>query len=85
LSYVRFLWIADLREYLKSQSSTFAQIDGINDVADIDEQPGYLQIFATDSEGDLVNISEYLEYKLSSYYVFCRFYMVKSKRYGPSD
>ena len=36
--------------------------DANHDTAGIDEQPGYNQILAIDSEGNLVNFSDYLEY-----------------------
>ena len=34
----------------------------INGISGIDPQPGYRQILAIDSEGNLINFSEYLEY-----------------------
>nr|MBC8227879.1 hypothetical protein [Gammaproteobacteria bacterium] len=45
-----------------SKGSLFPVIEGINDTSGIDEQPGYNQILAIDSEGNLVNFSDYLEY-----------------------
>lgn len=48
--------------YLQSKGATFPLIEGINDVAGIDSQPGYKQILAVDSEGNLINFSQYLEY-----------------------
>ena len=52
----------EVYEYLKSKGSSFPVLEGINDTAGIDEQPGYNQILAIDSEGNLINFSEYLEY-----------------------
>ena len=52
----------EVYEYLKSKGSLFPVVEGINDTSGIDEQPGYNQILATDSEGNLVNFSDYLEY-----------------------
>jgi len=37
-------------------------VEGINNQPGIDPQPGYRQILAVDSEGNLINFSEYLEY-----------------------
>jgi len=37
-------------------------MEGINNVLEIDSQPGYKQILTVDSEGNLVNFSQYLEY-----------------------
>ena len=48
--------------YLRSKGATFPLIEGINNVQGIDSQPGYKQILAVDSEGNLVNFSQYLEY-----------------------
>jgi|TARA_B100002003_G_scaffold156002_1_gene144619 ketosteroid isomerase-like protein/catechol 2,3-dioxygenase-like lactoylglutathione lyase family enzyme len=52
----------EVYEYLKSKGSSFPVLEGINDTPGIDEQPGYNQILAIDSEGNLINFSEYLEY-----------------------
>ena len=49
-------------EYLKQAGSEFPVVEAINDVSGIDPQPGYRQILATDSEGNLINFSQYLEY-----------------------
>ena len=49
-------------EYLKQAGSEFPVVEAINDVSGIDSQPGYRQILATDSEGNLINFSQYLEY-----------------------
>ena len=48
--------------YLKQLGSSFPVIKAINYTPGIDEQPGYNQILSTDSEGNLINFSEYLEY-----------------------
>lgn len=47
--------------YLRSKGATFPLIEGINDVPGIDSQPGYKQILAVDSEGNLISFSQYLE------------------------
>ncbi|MEM8562458.1 MAG: nuclear transport factor 2 family protein [Pseudomonadota bacterium] len=52
----------EVYEYLKSRDVSFPQVNGINDQPGIDPQPGYRQILAVDSEGNLVNFSQYLEY-----------------------
>ena len=49
-------------EYLRKKGAKFPRIRGINDIPGIDPQPGYRQILAIDSEGNLINFSEYLEY-----------------------
>ncbi len=48
--------------YLRSRGATFPLVEGINSVPGIDSQPGYKQVLAVDSEGNLVNFSQYLEY-----------------------
>ncbi len=48
--------------YLRSRGATFPLVEGINSVPGIDSQPGYKQILAVDSEGNLINFSQYLEY-----------------------
>ncbi|MEM7740042.1 MAG: hypothetical protein AAF225_04510 [Pseudomonadota bacterium] len=48
--------------YLKSTGAEMPLVAGINDQAGLDPQPGYIQVLAVDSEGNLVNFSEYLEY-----------------------
>ena len=48
--------------YLRSIGATFPLVEGINSVPGIDSQPGYRQILAVDSEGNLINFSQYLEY-----------------------
>lgn len=45
--------------YLVAQGATFPRIPAINDVSGIDDQPGYRQILATDSEGNGVLLTEY--------------------------
>ena len=52
----------EVYEYLKSKGASFPVVEAINDTSGIDEQPGYNQILAIDSEGNLVNFSDYLEY-----------------------
>ncbi|MEM1153030.1 MAG: nuclear transport factor 2 family protein [Pseudomonadota bacterium] len=52
----------EVYEYLKSRNASFRHVNGINDQPGIDPQPGYRQILAVDSEGNLVNFSQYLEY-----------------------
>jgi len=47
---------------LQQAGAALPQVDGINDQAGIDSQPGYRQILAVDSEGNLVNFSQYLDY-----------------------
>ncbi|MFQ5549436.1 MAG: hypothetical protein ACE5FV_14170 [Woeseia sp.] len=48
--------------YLRSKGAAFPLVEGINDVPGIDSQPGYRQVLAVDSEGNLINFSQYLEY-----------------------
>jgi len=48
--------------YLRSRGATFPLVEGINDVPGINSEPGYKQILAIDSEGNLINFSQYLEY-----------------------
>ena len=48
--------------YLKSKKAKFPLVEGINSRPGIDPQPGYRQILAVDSEGNLINFSQYLEY-----------------------
>ena len=52
----------EVYEYLQSRGSAFPLVEGINDVPGIDLQSGYKQILAVDSERNLVNFSQYLEY-----------------------
>ena len=52
----------EVYEYLKSKGSVFPVVEGIGDTSGIDPQPGYNQILAVDSEGNLINFSQYLEY-----------------------
>ncbi len=47
--------------YLQNRGATFPLVEGINGVPGIDSQPGYKQILAVDSEGNLINFSQYLE------------------------
>lgn len=55
--WVRFA--AETHAYLKQQGCRFPVIPAINDVAGIDKQPGYAQVVATDSEGNIVIFTEY--------------------------
>ena len=48
--------------YLEARGAAFPLVTGINNERGIDTQPGYLQILAVDSEGNLINFSQYLEY-----------------------
>ena len=52
----------EVYEYLKNRRSIFPVVEGIGDTSGIDPQPGYNQILAVDSEGNLINFSQYLEY-----------------------
>jgi ketosteroid isomerase-like protein/predicted enzyme related to lactoylglutathione lyase len=52
----------EVYEYLQQKGAAFPQVEGINNSVGIDEQPGYRQILAVDSEGNLINFSQYLEY-----------------------
>ena len=54
--------VEEVYAYLRSQGATFPLVEGINKVPGIDSQPGYKQVLAVDSEGNLVNFSQYLEY-----------------------
>lgn len=59
--YVSF-WVDsadDVHDYLVGQGSSFPHIPAINDGPGIDEQPGYRQVLATDSEGSAVLFTEY--------------------------
>jgi len=56
------LWVHSADEtfaYLKQTGCTFPVIPAINEVSGIDEQPGYRQIVATDSEGNVILFTEY--------------------------
>jgi hypothetical protein len=52
----------EVYEYLESRGATFPLVEGINNQPGIDSQPGYRQILAVDTEGNLINFSQYLEY-----------------------
>jgi hypothetical protein len=55
-------WVANANEvysYLQKHGSTFPLISAINDRVGIDVQPGYTQVVATDSEGNVVVFTEY--------------------------
>jgi catechol 2,3-dioxygenase-like lactoylglutathione lyase family enzyme len=45
--------------YLKAQKSSFPIVPAINTKSGLDAHPGYLQVYATDSEGNGVIFSEY--------------------------
>jgi catechol 2,3-dioxygenase-like lactoylglutathione lyase family enzyme len=47
---------------LKKSGAELPHVPGINDQAGIDPKPGYNQILAIDTEGNLINFSQYLEY-----------------------
>ena len=51
--------VNEVYEYLQRKGSTFPHIPAINDRAGIDEQPGYIQLVSTDSEGNVVVFTEY--------------------------
>ncbi|MFQ6007092.1 MAG: VOC family protein, partial [Woeseia sp.] len=54
--------VDEVYAYLRSSGAALPLVEGINDVPGIDSQPGYKQILAVDSEGNLINFSQYLEY-----------------------
>jgi hypothetical protein len=59
--YVSF-WINSAKEthaYLQKEGATFPKIPAINSRIGIDQQPGYTQILATDSEGNALLFTEY--------------------------
>ncbi len=47
---------------LKKSGAELPHVPGINDQAGIDPNAGYHQILAIDTEGNLINFSQYLEY-----------------------
>ncbi len=49
----------DAYDWLQRQGSAFPLITAINSRAGVDRQPGYTQVLATDSEGNLLVCSEY--------------------------
>lgn len=49
----------DAYDWLQSQRSAFPLIKAINSKIGVDRQPGYTQVLATDSEGNLLLCSEY--------------------------
>jgi hypothetical protein len=51
--------VPEMHDYLKKQGSTFPRIKAINDKVGIDVQPGYIQIYATDSDGNGIIFTEY--------------------------
>jgi hypothetical protein len=54
--------VEEVYNYLESRGARFPHVHGINDTPGIDTQPGYKQVLAVDSEGNLINFSQYLEY-----------------------
>jgi ketosteroid isomerase-like protein/catechol 2,3-dioxygenase-like lactoylglutathione lyase family enzyme len=54
--------VEEVHAHLRSRGVTFPLIEGINTVPGIDSQPGYRQILAVDSEGNLINFKQYPEY-----------------------
>ncbi len=59
--YISF-WIRsaqDAYSHLKRQGARFPVFSAINSVSGIDPQPGYVQVVATDSEGNVVLFTEY--------------------------
>lgn len=59
--YVSF-WVhsaQDTYRYLKSQNVDFPIVPAINTQAGLDSNPGYIQVYATDSEGNGLIFSEY--------------------------
>ena len=54
--------VEEVYAYLRSKGAAFPLVEGINNVPGIDPQPGYKQVLAVDSEGNLINFSQYLEY-----------------------
>ena len=56
------LWVdsaCDIFEFLKRNGSEFPVLRAINDRSGVDAQPGYNQVYATDSEGNGVVFTEY--------------------------
>jgi catechol 2,3-dioxygenase-like lactoylglutathione lyase family enzyme/ketosteroid isomerase-like protein len=59
--YVSF-WVysaEDVYAYLEEQEVSFPIVESINKVSGLDEQPGYIQVYATDNEGNGVIFTEY--------------------------
>ena len=59
--YISF-WVAsakDAYDWLQSRGSAFPLITAINSKSGVDRQPGYNQVLATDSEGNLLVCTEY--------------------------
>ena len=52
----------EVYEYLESRGAAFPLVYGINNQPGIDTHPGYRMILAVDTEGNLINFSEYFEY-----------------------
>ena len=52
----------DVLEFLENRGVELPVVPAINGVAGIDSRPGYRQILAVDSEGNLINFSDYSEY-----------------------
>lgn len=60
-AYISF-WVhsaQDTYQYLKKQGASFPLIPAINDRRGLDVQPGYTQVYSTDSEGNGVVFTEY--------------------------
>ena len=51
--------VDEVYEYLQRSGSAFPVISAINDREGVDRQPGYIQLVATDSEGNVVLFTEY--------------------------
>ena len=51
-----------IRELLRESGVELPHVPGINQRSGIDPNPGYRQILAVDTEGNLINFSEYNEY-----------------------
>ncbi|MBX7223301.1 MAG: hypothetical protein K1Y36_25540 [Blastocatellia bacterium] len=59
--YVSF-WVRSAQstfDYLKRQGSVFPIVPAINSVSGLDAEPGYVQVYATDSEGNGLIFTEY--------------------------
>ena len=51
--------VAEIYRYLQGQGVNFPVIPAINDHRGVDQQPGYTQLVATDSEGSVILFTEY--------------------------
>ncbi|OLP19397.1 hypothetical protein BST81_06540 [Leptolyngbya sp. 'hensonii'] len=55
-------WVRSAKEiynYLQQNGSSFPMIPAINDKRGLNQQPGYVQVVATDSEGNVILFTEY--------------------------